>query len=358
MTTPRTLCFMTGTLNALAGAERMTAVIANALAQRGHAVRILSLWDAECCYELHRAVRHDTLYVERPSFRTHYLGTVTRLRRYLLQHRVDTLVEVDTMLTLFTAPACAGLGIRRVSWEHCNFDEDLGRYARRWARRLAARTSWRVVVLTDQDREKWIAGTGARNVVVIPNALSFPIPSTPASRTSFTAISVGRLTAAKGYDVLLDAWAEVAPVFPRWTLCIVGDGELGETLRKRRDALGLHDAVRFEPARRDIEAVYRSASLFCLSSRYEGFGLVLIEAMAHGLPVVATHCETGPKSLLRHEVNAYAVTVNDAHALARGIIAVLSDEGLASRLAAAGRETAAAYEMSHVAHRWEQLLHS
>jgi glycosyltransferase involved in cell wall biosynthesis len=356
MTMSRTVCFLTGTLNALAGAERMTATIANALAQRGHTVRILSLWDAERCYELHSGVQHDTLYVKRPSFRTHYLGAIRRIRHYLLQHNIDTLVEVDTMLLLFTAPACAGLGIRRVSWEHCNFDQDLGRYARRWARRLAARTSWRVVVLTDLDRDKWIVRTGARNVVVIPNALPFAIPEKPACRTSRTAIAVGRLTAAKGYDVLLDAWARVAQVFPRWTLCIVGDGELCHTLQERRDALGLHDAVRFEPARRDIEAVYRNASLFCLSSRYEGFGLVLIEAMAHGLPIVSTGCETGPQALLTHGVNAHVVAVDDAAALASAIIAVISEDALAKRLAAAGRITAARFEISCVADRWEQLL--
>lgn len=351
-----TLCFLTGTLNALAGAERMTAVIANALAQRGYEVHILSLWDPASCFDLEPSVRHHALFTRRPSFKTHFVPTVLGIRHYVRHHRVDVLIEVDTMLTLFTLPACAGLPVRRIAWEHCNFDQDLGRQMRRLARRLAARSCQHVVVLTQRDREKWQQALGCRNVVVIPNALSFPLPVEPAARTSHVALAVGRLTYAKGFDVLLRAWQLVGARCPDWQLEIVGDGELRDELVALRDELNLQASVRFLPARPELSAVYRGASLFCLSSRYEGFGLVLIEAMAYGLPVVAADCETGPREVLGPDGAGVLVPPNDAPALAEAMCQLMSDPRRAATISAAARRRAARFDKDAVAQAWQALL--
>lgn len=350
------VCFLTGTLNAFAGAERMAAVIANELARRGYRVHILSLWDRDSCFELEAALRHDALFAQRPSFKRAYLATVLGIRRYLRQHRVDVLIEVDTMLTLFTLPACVGLGVRRIAWEHCNFDQDLGRRARQLARRLAVRTCQHVVVLTQRDRDKWVRGLGARNVVAIPNALPFAMPAEPAPRTAKVALAVGRLTYAKGFDVLLRAWQGVAQRYPDWRLDIVGDGELRDELVALRDRLGLSACVRFLPPRRDLSEVYRGASLFCLSSRYEGFGLVLIEAMAFGLPIVATDCETGPRELLCDHTTAMLAAVDDVRGLADGICYLITSSSEAAQMARHAIDMARSYDVSNVISTWFSLL--
>lgn len=350
------ICFLTGTLDAFGGAERMTATMANALARRGHRVHILSLCGAHSRFPLEAAVQHETLFDQRPSFRTHFLQTVARIRRYIRRHNISVLVEVDPLLTLFTLPACLGINVRRVAWEHCNFDQDLGLPARRLARRLSARTCDRIVVLTELDREKWIRNLRCTNIDVIPNALAFPVPAQPAPRTSKTAVAVGRLTEVKGFDVLLQAWVSVARVFPDWRLRIVGSGELLESLTRLRDQLGLRELVRLEPARSDIEAVYQDASLLCLSSRYEGFPLVLVEAMAYGLPIIATNCETGVRALLTHGENAQVSPVDDPAALARGIATVIGSPELADRLAEAGRRNVHRFAPDEIAARWERLL--
>ncbi|MCG5260316.1 glycosyltransferase family 4 protein [Cupriavidus gilardii] len=351
-----TVCFLTGTLNAFAGAERMTAVIANELARRGYAVHIVSLWDAASCFELEPTVRHEALFAQRPSFKRRYVDTVLGIRRYVKRHRIDVLIEVDTMLTLFTLPACVGLPIRRIAWEHCNFDQDLGRRARRIARRLAARNCEHVVVLTDRDRRKWEAALRCRNIVVIPNALPLAMPVEPAPVTSKIALAVGRLTHAKGFDVLLHAWALVHRQCPDWRLDIVGDGELRDELVNQRDALGLQHCVRLLPARKELEPLYRQASLFCLPSRYEGFGLVLLEAMAFGLPVVSTDCETGPRELLTGRDVAIVVRPDDAAAFGTAICSLIREPNRAMAIGQAGRAFAARYEAPAIGRQWETLL--
>lgn len=357
MTSHPAICFLTGTLNAFAGAERVTATIASELAARGYRVHILSLWDRGSCFALHSAITHDALFDQRPSFKRAYLQTVRGIRQYIVRHQVDVLIDVDTMLTLFTLPATFGLPTRRVSWEHCNFDQDLGKPARRLARRLAARFNARVVVLTERDKARWQSALShPHNIVAIPNPLPFDLPESPASRLHPTVLAVGRLSQAKGFDILLRAWSEVRHVRPEWKLQIVGEGEERGALEKLRSELGLELSVSLPGARADIDAAYRDASIFCLSSRYEGFGLVLLEAMAFGLPIVSTACETGPKALLEDGIQAVTVPTDTPQALAQALIRVIGDPQLQQSLAVAGRAMAASYAIGQIVAQWETLL--
>lgn len=357
MSKGRHVCFLTGTLNAMAGAERMTAVIANALADCGHSVSILSLWDKESCFPLHPAVRHEALFAERPSFKKAYLATVAGIRRYCRDRKVDVLVQVDTMLALFALPATVGLGVEHIAWEHCHFDEDLGRRARRFARRLAARYCKHVVVLTERDRLRWEEALHPRSqVVAIPNPLPFPFPEEPAPRTGKTVLAMGRLVHAKGFDVLIRAWKLVAAEAPDWKLVIHGEGEERQALTALVAELGLRESVSLPGICLDATEAYRNASIFCLSSRYEGFGLVLIEAMAFGLPIASTDCETGPKELLKDGENALLVSTGNAESLAEGLLQLIRKPDEAARIGATGREKAGAFALQHIAVKWGKLV--
>lgn len=351
------LCFLTGTLNALAGAERMTATIANGLAEQGYDVTILSLWDTASCFMLHPSIQHEALFEERPSFKRAYAATVAGIRRHLKQHRIDVLIQVDTMLSLFALPAALGLEVRHIAWEHCHFDEDLGRRARRWARRLAARYCEQIVVLTERDRKRWMDALQPRSAVVyIPNPLPFPIPEQPAPRTSKTVLAVGRLVHTKGFDILLNAWAIVQQHAPDWKLMIVGEGEERPALEALRDRLGLGDSVTLPGIYPDITQAYEQASIFCLSSRYEGFGLVLIEAMAFGLPIVSTACETGPRELLEDGRDAVMVGVGDHLALANALVQLISNRSEVDRLGLSARRKAMQFSIGQIIWTWGTLL--
>ena len=148
------------------------------------------------------------------------------------------------MLTLFTLPATSGMRVRRIAWEHCHFDEDLGRRARRIARWLAGRYCRQVVVLTKRDRQRWMEALRPRGrIICIPNPLPFPLPATPAPRKNKTVLAMGRLVAAKGFDVLLHAWQQVAREAPDWNLVIRGEGDERHALTALVRQLGLEDSV-------------------------------------------------------------------------------------------------------------------
>lgn len=359
MTRRPVVCFLTGTLNALAGAERVTASIASALAARGYRIHVLSLWDEASAFPLHPAVIHSALFRVRPSFKRQFATTVWRIRRFMAEHDIDVLVEVDPMLTLFTLPALLGSRTRRVAWEHCHFDEDLGKPARRVARRLAARTAAAVVVLTDADRLRWRAAIRHPfQIAVIPNPLPFDLPpQIEAPTQTKKVLAVGRLVEAKGFDILLEAWALVVREAPDWRLEILGEGPARTALEALAVQYGISQTMSLPGERSDVASAYRQAGVFCLSSRYEGFGLVLLEAMAFGLPVVASACEAGPKALLVEGGNAVTVPPENGPALAQALLRVIGDPDLRAQLAKGGRLTAAAHTVDQmVDQKWEPLL--
>ena len=106
----------------------------------------------------------------------------------------------------------------------------------------------------------------------------------------------------------------------------------------------------------DPQQAYGRASVFCLSSRYEGFGLVLIEAMAFGLPIVSTDCETGPRELLTPGQDALVVATGNADALAQALLTVIREPATATRLADAGRRKAAGFALERIALQWDALV--
>jgi len=352
-----TVCFLTGTLNAFAGAERMTAVIANALAERGYRVLVLSLWDRASVFPLHEGVEHHALFEQRPSFKREYFSTVLGIRRFVRKHGIDVLIEVDTMLTLFTLPATFGMKVRRIAWEHCHFDEDLGRKARRVARWLAGRFDDAVVVLTERDREQWERNLELKSgIVAIPNPLPFAFPDTPVSTDARSVLAVGRLIPAKGFDVLLAAWKQVAPSFPEWRLTIVGEGPDRTALEAQIRQDNLSTSVSLPGSSSNVEAYYKCASVFCLSSRYEGFALVLVEAMSFGLPIVSTDCDTGPRELIRPEENGILVSSGDPTKLAAGLMRLMSDQSLRARLGQNARAGARKFDFGSIEARWRSVI--
>lgn len=358
MSVPRDpVCFFTGTMEVFAGAERATATLANALARRGWRVHILCQYGETSVFPLESGVTLHAMYAQCPSFKRLYLQAVARLRTFVREHRIGTLIDVDTNLAWFSLPALAGLGIRHIAWEHTHIGQDLGRRSRRVARWLAARYAEAVVVLTERDRAAWQAALRPRaQLVAIPNPLAIDRPAEPTDLSQRRVLAVGRLEHVKGFDLLLAAWQGVTAQTTGWTLRIVGDGSERESLLRQREALGLQRCVEILPATHDIAAHYGQASVFAMSSRYEGFGLVLTEAMACGLAIVSFACETGPRALLSDDVTGLLVEPENVEALAQTLLRVMRSQPLRERLSQAARQASLAYDAGAIAAQWEKYL--
>lgn len=233
----------------------------------------------------------------------------------------------------------------------------LWRLADRWRSRQDEKTVarfHRFVVLTEEDRTYW---GNLPNITVIPNAATFT-GMTPASSGQKTVIAIGRYTHQKGFERLIEAWRLIGHKFPDWRLNIIGSGEDRDALQRLINRYYMNGQVTLVAPTRQIEKVYREASLLVLSSRYEGLPMVLIEAQCFGLPVVAFQCKCGPKDIVEQGETGLLVPEGDIHGLADGMERLMKDDDLRKQMGVKAQLASLRYAEETVMAQWTELFHS
>ena len=214
----------------------------------------------------------------------------------------------------------------------------------------------RLVVLTEADKAAW-EKAGCTNVTVIPNPCQAPSDSPMKGERRKTVLAVGRLHEQKGFDLLLHAWQPIEDKYPEYTLRIVGEGPKRTELETQIVNLHLQH-VTLAGRSADMAKEYAEASLFVLSSRYEGLPLALIEAMWSGTPCVAFNCPQGPAELLA-DGRGWLVENGNVEKLTQQLIDTLAhpDEA-AARAAKAQAFAQATYSEAAIMPQWIQLIES
>ena len=302
------VCFFIGNLNNSGGTERVTSIIANELSKQNYEVHILSLYEGEKpFFELDSRIQIHSLYLRKISFKRNFIQTVWRIRKFVQFFKINNLIVVDSISCVFTVPALMGLKINHICWEHFNFNVNSGVKLRDLGRKLAAKYCNYVVTLTKRDKDLWEQGLKGIKAKIISIANPTPyenIDHIPNLQFK-TVLAVGRLTYQKGFDLLIEAWAQVCTVNPGWKLRIVGSGEDEELLKSLARKLGIYEYIEFIPATKIIESHYKTSSFYCMSSRFEGLPMVLLEAQAYGLPIVSLDFDTGPSDIIVHGYNGF-----------------------------------------------------
>ncbi len=281
------------------------------------------------------------------------LWTDVQIVRALWQTRADVLIATRPSLTLIAAEL-APPGTRTVGQEHLS----LGSRAPAIRRALLARVGRldAVATLTEGDRDAYARAVprGPR-IVAIPNAVT-PLGGGPSALTEPVILTAGRLSPQKDQAQLIRAFAPVAARHPEWTLRICGRGPRRRELETLVSDMGLEGRVILLGAVEDMGRELAGASVFALSSRFEGFPMVLLEAMGKGLPIVSTDCPTGPRELIDDGRDGILVPPDDVPAFTAALLGLVEDADKRRRLGAAALEASARYDLHLIAARWETLL--
>lgn len=271
---------------------------------------------------------------------------------YLTELRGGLLVTTRPALNLLAARH-APPSVVRVAQEHMNFAShrrDVQRAITKWYRRLDA-----VVVLTRTDQADYERLLPGARVLRIPNAVR-SLDQKPSEQANRIAVAAGRLVAQKGFDLLIPAFAKVAAERPDWQLRIYGDGRRKAELRALIDDLHMYNNIYLMGRTDRMDEELAKASIAVLSSRFEGLPMILIEAMAHALPVVAFDCPTGPGDVVADGVDGLLVPPEDVDGLAQGILHLIDDPPLRRKMGSAALRTATAYGPDAVNPQWESLF--
>jgi glycosyltransferase involved in cell wall biosynthesis len=302
-----------------------------------------------------RAIRHPSRLIHRDDIRHPRFNLLTdvALLRFLWSVRDGALVGTRPGLNLVLA-RYARQRVVRVGQDHMNLEgyrPELLRAIAGTYPRLDA-----VTALTEQTAAGYRAliGPGSR-VVCIPNPAP-PDQGRHARLDSRVVMAAGSLTHRKGFDRLLQAWAHLAPNYPDWRLEIFGSGPSRGELEGLIDELGLGRSARLcGHSARLVEQLAR-ASVFAMTSRQEGFPMVILEAMCAGLPVVAYDCPTGPRDIITDGVEGYVVPNGRTRLFAEALGRLMGDPERRRRFGAAALENVVRYRIDAVGARWEGLF--
>lgn len=358
------IVFVTGSQGWGGGVERACANLANQLAETGEycIVILSSMAGLRSTFSLHDDIVLEEVYPTQRSIQLIAPAFLWRLRRKLRQHDPDIIVVVESFLSAFVIPAAFGLHARLINWEHFNADVTLGTPLRRIARKMAAHWCSHVVVLTQSDKRRWQEkySIDEDRISVIYNMN--PLPHACVKRdveSQPTVLAVGRLSYEKGFDMLLDAWSCIPEEIRHgWRLKIVGEGDERPALLMHAKKIDITAQVMLPGRRDNMAAEYMNADIFVLSSRFEGFGLSLLEAMTFGLPVAAFDCPDGPREMIENDVNGCLVPPLDVDHLAATLSKLMTSADDRTRLGKKARLTVERFNPEAIVSQWLPLLQS
>ena len=207
------------------------------------------------------------------------------------------------------------------------------------------------VVLTNGNLKEW----SLTNLMLIPNPLPFNSMEKSLLNTK-KVLAVGKQGYQKSYDRLLQIWKIVGEKFPDWILEVYGKREPQLGLEKRVSEFGLKSKVYFFDPVKNIQEKYKDAAIYVMSSRYEGFGMVLIEAMSFGVPCVSFDCPHGPADIINDSENGYLVENGNIEDFANRLKQLMENENLRNQMGASAKENMKCYAPDVIVPLWDDLF--
>lgn len=337
-----------------AGTERAVVNLANILVSLGFSVRIFSTdsFEGNATYDLSVEVEiiHFGLKIAvATGFAkfNEYKQLRQKIQKCISEKEVDCIIGTYSLFNVLIARI---KGIKTIGCEHFNYG-NAGRIHRLVRRSFYPRLD-AVVVLTEEDKKHY---KFLHNCYVIPNSRSFTtdIKSTWNEKKI---LAIGRFTRQKGFDLLVEAASKLRNEFPDWTFYVVGSGEEEQKLRNLIGQHNLNGYVNLLPPTTDVISLYKTASIYCMSSRWEGLPMVLIEAQSCGLPIVSFNCPEGPSEIVEDRVNGFLCEPENSQDLAEKLKILMRSKNLREEFGKKAFESSKRFSTKEVAEKWKRLL--
>lgn len=355
------ICFFLADMTKKGGIERVTSILFNELLEKKINIDIVSQFKSyeDCNYILNK--KENLKYITTKSFKEKP-GSLKRLKKHILNlNNIRKFFEINKYDYIISQgfPNTALLYLAGVTKDKIIAAEHVyyGYYKNliiKKVRKIIYSKIKRVVVLTNKDKEDF----KKINVeaVVIYNPVNKNEDNQLSKLNSKKIISVGRLVEQKGFDLLIDSCVKVFEKFPEWHLDIYGEGPLKKELEEKIKKNNLCSNIFLKGTTSNIEEKYLESSLYVMSSRYEGFGMVLVEAMTKGLPCISFDCPNGPSDIIEDNVTGFLVEKENIDKLAEKIIFLIENEDIRKQFGKNGVKISEKFDKKNIIDKWETMI--
>ena len=339
------------------GAERVTSVLANHFVEQAD-VTFFLVEKNVVEYDLDPRIHIDTSAIKGKTGISKRLQKLVDIRKLMKENPDAVFISFLSNENLFTALAATGLNVRVILSERNDPYQTIGNGLKKvitnW---LYGKKQCKVVVFQTDGARGFYSKKIQRKGVIIFNPLKADLPEHFIGERRKSIVSLARLEPQKNYPMLLKAFQMFHSSHAEYTLDIYGKGPEEESLKKLTSALGIDSYVNFHGFQNDVHTKICDASMFVLSSDYEGLSNAMIEAMAIGLPCVCTDCSPGgARMMIQTAVNGILVPVNDASAMEMAMSQIAEDSAFAEKLSQNAVRVRTDLSVDVIAKKWKELI--
>lgn len=283
-----------------------------------------------------------------------------RLRKKIKNNDIDVLVCCGSMLGPVGVLAILGTKTKMIYWDHSNFFEQTNHDFKMFSKKFAARHADVVVPLTKADAKEYENHTKAKEICQIYNPVDpklndFPTKYDPSSKKI---ISVGRLSTQKNFELLVDIANVVFKKDPDVTWHIYGEGHTRSAIEKKIDEYGIQDRLILEGMSSNLYSIYNEFSMMVMTSKYEGFPMVLLEGLSNGLPLISFDIKTGPNEIIVEGENGFLIEEGNVDKMAKTIVTLMSDQESRIKMSSKGLSYIKNFEIEEILDKWSKLFYS
>ena len=353
------ICFFSGDITRSGGTERVAVQIANALLEeKRYDICFMSLTEQQKrpFYPLHPKIRRYWLGEKWINIGPGYIPLIGKLRKFLKDMQIDIIIDIDIVLDALSLPATRRMKTRVVSWEHfnCEFEQQI--LYRRLISRLTAHFSDYIITLTEADKENYGKILGRKTQIsAIYNMVSKMKRHEKVLRENWI-VTAGRLTYQKGTEYLAEIAVSVLKKHRDWKWLVLGDGEDRTILEQTISENNLEDQLILKGTVDSVEWYLDRAKLFVLTSRYEGFGMCLVEALQMHVPCVSFDIKIGPSEIIADGQNGILIPPFACEQMVREINSLIENPDRLERMAGNTTIGFERYQDVYIIEKWKNIL--
>ena len=311
-------------------------------------------------FDLDPKVTYKNFHRGRQSLAKTFLKNVGLLRNYLKNHEIDYVVSVGISANALIVASAIGLKTKTVVWEHMNSIESEATKSNKIQRWLGAKLANKLIVLTDKDLENYTRSYRVREnkIIRIYNWMEPVAIREKSPLVNKKIVTVGRIVSQKGYDILFEVAKRILLQNTSWKWYIYGSGDekIMRDLEEQIEQAGLQERLLLAGVAKKLDNIYLDKSIYVMTSRFEGFGLVLLEAKQFGLPIVSFDCPCGPSEIIRNDINGYLIEDFSIDKMAVKIQLLMDNLDTRKRFGQNSMNSTDKFEKDRVLKQWRELF--